>query len=120
MLRTDLTVSELLRFPLSADHAGSGFLREARQRLPVSNLIPDLLDQNRASPLPVAGRGNVDDLVDPLVAKGKFLSDLSHRTTRRVEAADAVVEVDARPVDLVLKVQETRARLHHGLERAFV
>jgi len=58
--------------------------------------------------------------MDPLVAKGKFLSDLSQRATLRVEAADAMVEIDARPVGLVLEVQKTRARLRHGSEQSFV
>jgi hypothetical protein len=58
--------------------------------------------------------------MNALMAEGEALSDLPQRTACRVEAADAVLEVDARSLRLVLEVQEARAGLLGGLHQAFV
>jgi hypothetical protein len=58
--------------------------------------------------------------MNALMAEGEALGDLPQRTARRVEAANAVVEVDARSLGLVLVVQESRAGLLGGLHKALV
>ena len=51
----------------------------------------------------------VHDLVDALVREAELLGDLAHRSALRMQAADHVLVVHARDVDLVLQVEQPLA-----------